>query len=340
MKHFSYIVVVFCCYHRQMREFPEKPPPGVSHVEIAESQSGQRIDNFLITRLKGVPKSHIYRVIRKGRVRVNKKRIRPEYKIKAGDCIRIPPVRQGEEPEQAQPGADTARQLNERILYEDDRLLILNKPSGMAVHGGSGLSFGVIEALRALRPNAPFLELAHRLDRDTSGCLIIAKKRSVLRTLHTLLREGEVAKHYLALVKGRWQGGQQKIDVSLQKNTLKSGERMVRVNEEGKRSISIFKPVKLYADTSLLEIKLMTGRTHQIRVHAQYIGHPVAGDSKYGDKVFNRTLKKLGLKRLFLHASRLDFKLPDDGSHIKITAPLDPDLDALVKQLAGQSRQD
>lgn len=317
-----------------MREFPEKPPSGVSHVEIAEPQSGQRIDNFLITRLKGVPKSHIYQVIRKGRVRVNKKRIRPEYKIRAGDSIRIPPMRLAEQPEQARPDAFIARQLNERILYEDERLLILNKPSGMAVHGGSGLSFGVIEALRALRPKAPFLELVHRLDRDTSGCLIIAKKRSMLRTLHTLLREGEIAKHYLTLVKGRWTGGQRKVNVSLLKNTLKSGERMVLVDEEGKPSVSIFKPVKLFADTSLLEIKLMTGRTHQIRVHAQHIGHPVAGDNKYGDKVFNRKLKKLGLRRLFLHASRLEFKLPDNGGHIKITAPLDPDLDVLVKQLA------
>ncbi|HFD80552.1 MAG TPA: RluA family pseudouridine synthase, partial [Gammaproteobacteria bacterium] len=251
--------------------------PAVRWVEVSAEQAGQRIDNFLLRVLKGVPKSRIYRLLRKGEVRVNKGRIRPEYRLQAGDTLRIPPVRVAETRGGA-PGARPQQALADAILYEDDRLLVLNKPAGMAVHGGSGLSFGVIEALRALRPEAPYLELVHRLDRDTSGCLLIAKRRSELRTLHELLRTGALTKRYLLLAEGDWSRGPFRVEAPLRKNQLRGGERVVRVDSTGKAALTRFRFLEGYAGASLMEAELVTGRTHQIRVHAQHAGHPLAGD--------------------------------------------------------------
>ncbi len=312
----------------------ETQATAVRMVEVDEGSAGQRIDNFLLKTLKGVPKTRIYRILRKGEVRVNKKRAKPDYRLALGDMVRIPPVRVSDKPEAIRPADKVLKLINDSILYEDDGLLVLNKPSGLAVHGGSGLSYGVIEGLRALRPDARFLELGHRLDRDTSGCLVIAKKRSVLRAFHTLLREGGMDKFYLALVMGRWKGGSKGkgIDAPLRKNELKSGERVVRVSEDGKPSLSIFTPLTLYKDCSLMRVKLVTGRTHQARVHAQYSGHPIAGDTKYGDEKFNREMAGRGLKRLFLHAAELHFTLPDHGT-VHVEAPLDEKLQRLLTNL-------
>ncbi|MFQ5644586.1 MAG: 23S rRNA pseudouridine(955/2504/2580) synthase RluC [Thiogranum sp.] len=306
--------------------------PAVRWMDISAEQAGQRIDNFLLRVLKGVPKSRIYRLLRKGEVRVNKGRIRPEYRLQSGDQVRIPPVRV------AQPGAAaTARPapgaLADSILYEDNRLLILNKPAGMAVHGGSGIDYGVIEALRALRPEAPYLELVHRLDRATSGCLMIARRRSELRTLHELLRNGGVEKRYLLLVQGDWGQGPFRIDAPLRKNQLRSGERMVRVDPEGKTALTQFRFLESYPGASLMEAELKTGRTHQIRVHAAHAGHPLAGDEKYGDEAFNRKMRKSGLKRMFLHAHYLAFEDSERGRSIEVSAPLGADLREVVQQL-------
>ncbi|MDH5784930.1 MAG: 23S rRNA pseudouridine(955/2504/2580) synthase RluC [Chromatiales bacterium] len=313
----------------------ENQSTAVQMVEVDEGSSGQRIDNFLLKQLKGVPKTRIYRILRKGEVRVNKKRIKPDYRLNCGDIVRIPPIRVSERGETPRPTDRVLRLINESILYEDDAILILNKPSGLAVHGGSGISHGVIEGLRALRPDARFLELGHRLDRDTSGCLVIAKKRSALRAFQTLLREGGMEKYYLTLLKGEWKGGGRRIDAALRKNELKSGERVVRVSEEGKPSLSIFNPVTTYSDCSLMRVKLVTGRTHQVRVHAQHAGHPIAGDDKYGDEAFNREMAGRGLKRLFLHAAELHFTLPEHGT-IHVEAPLDECLRTLLHDLENE----
>ncbi len=307
----------------------------VRMVEVDEGSAGQRIDNFLLKTLKGVPKTRIYRILRKGEVRVNKKRIKPDYRLNLGDLVRIPPVTMSDKPAPARPADRVLKQLTDSILYEDEGLLVLNKPSGLAVHGGSGLAYGVIEGLRALRPEARFLELAHRLDRDTSGCLVIAKKRSVLRAFHELLREGGMDKIYLALVMGRWKGGGKRVDAPLRKNELKSGERVVRVSKDGKPSSTIFTPVTLYKGCSLMRVKLLTGRTHQVRVHAQYSGHPIAGDDKYGDDGFNREMAGQGLKRLFLHAAELHFTLPEHGT-VHVEAPLDESLQNLLTNLEAE----
>lgn len=306
----------------------------VREIKIGEGHEGQRIDNFLITHLKGVPKTRIYRILRKGEVRVNKGRIKPDYRLQAGDSVRIPPLRMGEETAPARPGNRVLETIAGSILYEDDGLFILNKPSGIAVHGGSGLSYGIIEALRVLRPDAPFLELGHRLDRDTSGCLVIAKKRSALRAFQTLLREGGMEKIYFALVKGRWKGGRRGINAPLEKNVLSSGERMVRVSAGGKEALSYFEPAALYQGATLMRVTLVTGRTHQVRVHAGHAGHPIAGDDKYGDEEFNRQMAALGLRRLFLHAGSLTFTLPlEKPRRIHVEAPLGPDLEALLRKL-------
>lgn len=305
----------------------------VQIVTIDEGSDGQRIDNFLLKTLKGVPKSRIYRILRKGEVRVNKGRVKPDTRLKLGDLVRIPPIRVSESDQAPiSAGMEQVRQLEGRILYEDKQLLILNKPSGMAVHGGSGISFGIIEAMRTLRPDAPFLELGHRLDRETSGCLVIAKRRSALRAFHALLRDGGMEKFYLALIEGRWEQGRRGIDAPLRKNTVSSGERMVRVDPEGKAALSIFEPVNIYGVASLMRIKLVTGRTHQARVHALSTGHPIAGDKKYGTEAFNRAMADKGLKRLFLHASRLRFTLPD-GPTIAVEAALDGELQQLLDRL-------
>jgi 23S rRNA pseudouridine955/2504/2580 synthase len=308
--------------------------PKVQFIEITEENAGQRIDNYLICQLKGVPKSLVYRIVRKGEVRVNKGRIKPEYRLKAGDVVRIPPVRQAEKKVPGKAPDKLLKQIESRILFEDKRILVLNKPTGLAVHGGSGLSFGLIEVMRELRPNDKNLELVHRLDRDTSGCLIIAKKRSALRRLHEQLREGSMDKRYLALLKGKWQGTGKWVDAPLLKNVIRSGERLVFVDPKGKNARTQFNPYSVSNEASLMSVKLDTGRTHQIRVHAQHIGYPIAGDNKYGDEEFNRQLKTKGLKRLFLHAFSIKFHLPDSESGedkpIYIEAPLD---EALVKTL-------
>ncbi len=308
--------------------------PTVQLIPITDEEAGQRIDNFLRTFLKGVPKSMIYRILRKGEVRVNKKRIKPEYKLLAGDEVRVPPVRVAEREEvQVSAKLDKVAALEHCILFEDDHLLILNKPSGTAVHGGSGLSFGVIEGLRALRPDARFLELVHRLDRDTSGVLLVAKKRSALRSLHEQLRMKTMQKDYLALVRGEWQSHCKVVQAPLLKNILQSGERIVRVNSEGKPSETRFKIEEKYAFATLVKASPVTGRTHQIRVHTQYAGHPIAFDDRYGDREFDAQLAGAGINRLFLHAAALRFEHPANGETMRIEAPLEPKLRNALNKL-------
>ena len=310
-------------------------PPTVRLLTAGEEDAGQRLDNFLFRTLKGVPKSHVYRLLRTGQVRVNKKRAKPDYRLEAGDELRLPPVRQEEKAAPGKPPHWQQEALKEAILYEDERLLVVNKPAGMAVHGGSGVSFGVIETLRMLRPENPGLELAHRLDRETSGCLVVAKRRSAVRTLHAAFREGGVEKHYLALLTGAWTGGEANVDLPLEKNRLEGGERMVKVSHSGKEAQSLFRPLQHFSDAALLDIRIFTGRTHQIRVHAAHLKHPVAGDDKYGDREANKRLKAVGLKRMFLHAHRLAFAHPESGLRLELTAPLDDELQAVIVSLGG-----
>jgi 23S rRNA pseudouridine955/2504/2580 synthase len=313
-----------------MSQGPAKSLPKVRQVNVSAEEAGQRIDNFLARHLKGVPKSHIYRILRRGEVRVNSGRIRAQYKLCAGDTVRIPPVRVSE----SRAGETSPmRSLESCILFENSRCLVINKPSGLAVHGGSGLSYGVIEAFRAGRPQAPFLELAHRLDRETSGCLVLAKRRSFLRAFQEQLRAGEVMKHYLALVSGTWKDGKQTVTAPLRKNLLQGGERMVRVDESGKPAISVFRPVTSFQEATLVEVELKTGRTHQIRVHGAHIGHPLAGDEKYGDPAFNIKMKHLGLRRMMLHAHYLEFMDTANGEKIVVSAPLDDELKAVIDRL-------
>jgi len=308
--------------------------PAVKIVAISADEAGQRIDNFLRTHLKGVPKSMIYRILRKGEVRVNKKRVKPEYKLEDGDQVRIPPVRVAEREEDAvSPHLQKVAALEHVILYEDDHILVLNKPSGTAVHGGSGLSFGVIEGLRALRPDARFLELVHRLDRDTSGVLLVAKKRSALRSLHEQLREKGMQKDYLALVRGQWPSHIKSIQAPLLKNILQSGERIVRVNSEGKPSETRFKVEERFDIATLVRCSPITGRTHQIRVHTLHAGHPIAFDDRYGEREFDSQLSGTGLRRLFLHALSLRFTHPNTGEILRIEAPLDDQLKQCLKKL-------
>ncbi|MCQ4267206.1 23S rRNA pseudouridine(955/2504/2580) synthase RluC [Pseudomonas stutzeri] len=296
---------------------------GVQMLEVAPELAGQRIDNFLRTQLRGVPKTLIYRILRKGEVRVNKGRVKPEYKLQAGDLVRVPPLRQAERDEPEPLAQGLLERLEAAIVYEDKALIVLNKPAGIAVHGGSGLSYGVIEALRQLRPDAKELELVHRLDRDTSGLLMIAKKRSMLRHLHQALRGDGVDKRYMALVRGRWETSKKQVNAPLLKNTLRSGERMVEVAEDGKEALTLFRVLRRFGDfATLVEARPVTGRTHQIRVHARHAGHSIAGDSKYGDEEFTREIRELGGKRLFLHAYALRVPLPD-GGELALEAPVD-----------------
>ncbi len=309
----------------------------VQFVTIDGDEAGQRIDNFLLARLKGVPKSMIYRIIRKGEVRVNKGRIKPEYKLAAGDSIRIPPVRVAEKEEHAvSPKLEKVSALAECILYEDEHVMLINKPSGTAVHGGSGLSFGVIEGLRALRPEARFLELVHRLDRDTSGVLLIAKKRSALRSLHEQLRLKQMQKDYLALVRGQWQSHTKVVQALLLKNILQSGERVVKVSSEGKPSETRFKVEERFEFATLVKASPVTGRTHQIRVHTLHAGHPIAFDDRYGDRDFDTQLASTKLNRLFLHASSLTFIHPSTGEKMRIEAPMDKTLRYCLQVLRNQ----
>lgn len=307
--------------------------PSVRFIEVEEDQAGQRIDNFLRTALKGVPKSMIYRILRKGEVRVNKKRIKPDGRIQAGDIIRIPPIRVSEKGEAPLVGQGLIEALEGAILYESDALIVMNKPSGLAVHGGSGVSLGLIEAIRQMRPDARFLELVHRLDRDTSGCIMIAKKRSMLRHLHEALRQNRVNKVYHALVQGRWETRDNRVDAPLRKNELKSGERIVKVQEDGKPSITLFKVLRRFGQTAtLVEAKPVTGRTHQIRVHSQFMGHSIIGDDKYCSDDVNREMREVGIRRLFLHSARLNVDLPD-GERLEVTAPLDENLVQAMERL-------
>jgi len=308
---------------------------GVRLVEIDEHAEGQRLDNFLIAHLKGVPRTWVYRVLRKGEVRVNKGRCKPAYRLQVGDQVRIPPVRQAER-QTGSPPENQKNKIIESIVYEDNLLLILNKPAGLAVHGGSGLSHGVIEILRAARPGAPFLELAHRLDRETSGCLMLAKRRGALTRLQELQRGGRIEKRYLALLAGRVRKGAWRADMPLKKNTLQGGERVVRVDPQGKAAVTRFKVLRRFADATLIEATLETGRTHQIRVHAAANGTPILGDPKYGDEAANRRFRDLGLRRLFLHAVSLRLEWPDAGSDFTIEAPLPDELRSLLERLHEQ----
>ena len=303
-------------------------------VTISEDQSGQRIDNFLLKHLKGVPKSHIYRLLRSGQVRVNSGRKKPHYKLQADDTLRIPPVRVTENTTDHIPSS-VLKMLQHSIIFEDDNIIAINKPSGIAVHKGSGLNFGVIEAFRQIRLEQP-LELVHRLDRETSGCLLLAKNRQILAQLHELLRHEKIVrieKTYIALLDGQWQGDSKTVDIGISK-TKRGGEHIMQTDKNGDRAISHFEPLEIFNNCSLMKIKIETGRTHQIRVHALHSNHPIVGDSKYGDKTANQFFRTLGLKRLFLHAQQLHLPLADP---ITIDAPLSDDLEHLLQKLRQAS---
>ncbi len=315
---------------------------GVRHLEVEEGEAGQRLDKYLARRLGDVPRSRIFRIIRKGEVRVNGRRAGPEARLSVNDKVRVPPLWEQAEQGAARaprgPPAAMVEAVARAIVQETDRLLVLDKPAGVAVHGGSGISFGVIEALRALKPGES-LELVHRLDRDTSGCLLVARDGATLRTTHALLREGQCDKRYLVLLAGKWDLGQKRIDVPLRTDTRVGGERTVRADASGKPSVSDFRPVQFFGKTAtLMEVALHTGRTHQIRVHAAYAGHPVAGDEKYGDASFNARMRELGLTRMFLHAHSMSFEWPNGGSTFSASAPLPPELSAVLDQLQSQRK--
>ena len=303
----------------------------VSWTKIDEGSCDQRIDNFLCKHLKGVPKSHIYRILRSGEVRVNKKRVDQTYRLQLGDQVRIPPVRVAEIQVR-----DYVPALEFPILYEDDALLVIDKPSGVAVHGGSGVSFGIIEQLRSARPQAKFLELVHRLDRETSGVLLLAKKRSALIHLHEQMRDGKNDKRYLCLVLGKWQNVKQHVKLPLHKFNTQNGEKRVMVREDGQASHTIFTLQKNWPEFSLLEAQLKTGRTHQIRVHLSHLGFPIAGDDKYGDFARNKELIKQGLKRMFLHAHSITFTHPLTAESMQLSAPLPKELQRFVNELDGK----
>lgn len=301
----------------------QKPggPGRVRHVTVSADQAGQRLDNFLLRELKGLPRSRVYRLVRKGEVRVNLGRVNAGYRLQSGDAVRIPPVRQAARVD----SAPTAHIETGEIVYEDAHLLVVDKPAGIPVHGGSGVGAGVIEALRARRPELPFLELVHRLDRDTSGCLMLAKSRAALTALHASLRresDQRVAKRYSALVKGKFDRNPVTVDTDLRKNRIQGGERMVVVATGGDRAESMFRLVRAGDQCSLVEIELVTGRTHQARVHAAHLGHPIAGDRKYGDREFNKRMRRAGVRRLALHALNLAFTHPVTGRHCLVEAPL------------------
>ncbi len=301
----------------------------VTWTEIDEGSCEQRIDNFLCKHLKGVPKSHIYRILRSGEIRVNKKRVDQTYRLQLGDQVRIPPVRVAEKP-----ATEFVPALEFPVLYEDDALLAINKPAGTAVHGGSGVSFGVIEQLRSARPQAKFLELVHRLDRETSGVLLLAKKRSALTAMHEIMREGNSDKRYFALVLGQWKNVKQHVKLPLHKFDTPQGEKRVMVREDGMASYTIFTLQQSWPDFTLLEAQLKTGRTHQIRVHLAHLGFPIAGDDKYGDFARNKELMKQGLKRMFLHAHSITFKHPLTGEPLSIQAPLASELQKYLDKLS------
>ncbi|MBS4049753.1 MAG: 23S rRNA pseudouridine(955/2504/2580) synthase RluC [Methylomonas sp.] len=313
-----------------MKTASEQTNPQVQWLEISEANTEQRLDNFLISYLKGVPKTRIYRMVRKGEVRVNKGRVDVSYKLVLGDIVRIPPVRVAEKNDEVIVQPTLKYSLENHILYEDEGFIVLNKPSGFAVHGGSGVQSGVIEALRQIRPQQKFLELVHRLDKETSGCLLIAKKRSVLKVLHELFRGDGIRKTYLALLAGQFKRKKQLVDVPLLKNVNQGGERMVTVSRAGKSAETLFTRLKAFEDATLVHAAPKTGRTHQIRVHAAWLGHPIVADDRYGEDAVNKAFKKRGYKRLFLHAEQLQFLHPVSGQALHFTAPLPDDLQALL----------
>jgi 23S rRNA pseudouridine955/2504/2580 synthase len=304
----------------------------VQFVEITDDADGQRLDNFLFTLLKGVPKGHIYNIIRRGEVRVNKGRAKNLYRLKQGDKVRIPPVRLAEKRDAKLPSRILA-QLESRILHEDDDLLVLNKPSGMAVHGGTGHHYGAIDALRALRGESVYLELVHRIDKATSGCLLVSKNRKMLNALQSLLRNRQVEKTYTALLCGSLHKSRVTVNAPLEKRTLASGEHRVRVHPDGKPSETTFKQIKKFTNSTLVSASPKTGRTHQIRVHAKHLNHPIAGDERYSSKLQFKQYKEQGLKRLFLHASKISFKHPISDQLVIFEAPLDLDLQSFLKEL-------
>ncbi|MDT9587110.1 MAG: 23S rRNA pseudouridine(955/2504/2580) synthase RluC [Candidatus Arsenophonus melophagi] len=315
-----------------------KPKNPVQFFTINHDEKGQRIDNFLLTHLKGVPNSMIYRIIRKGEVRINSGRVTPKYKIQENDVIRIPPLRQEEKKQNIiSDKLDKVKELANCIIYEDTHLLVLNKPSGIAVHGGSGISFGVIEALRTLRNQACFLELVHRLDRETSGVLLITKKRSALKALHQQLRLKQMQREYIALVKGKWPANITIIRAPLLKNTLQRDEQIVKVSAKGKYSETHFQIEECFSNATVIKVRPITGRTHQIRVHAQYAKHPIAHDHRYGDRDFDQQLIFTGLKRLFLHARSLMFFHPKHGKKVTFYAPLSQQLSSCLTILRKNS---
>ncbi len=321
----------------------ELPPARVAKSPVTlrtvtADESGQRIDNFLMRHFKTVPRSRVYRLLRKGEVRVNRKRVDAEYRIQAGDEVRLPPVRIETDAQPGRPSSSLLELIERAVIFQDRHLLVIDKPAGVAVHGGSGMSFGVIEALRASRPRET-LELVHRLDRDTSGCLAIARDRSTLTALHALIRNGGMHKTYLALVAGSWQLGTKRIDAPLATDNRQHGERHVRVAAAGKDSVSVFKPVQFFGPlATLMEVDIPTGRTHQIRVHASFAGHPLLGDDKYGDRARNSDLKSHGLKRTFLHAQSLAFEWPGSGVPFHVSAPLPEELAAVLDAITPTKR--
>ena len=313
-------------------------PPAAHEVTVDESASGQRIDNFLAAYLKGVPRTRIYRLLRRGEVRVNRGRVRQYYRLVSGDVVRVPPVRTAGARPRKTLAETRQRAVEQAILHEDDGLIVLNKPAGWAVHGGSGLDFGVIECLRAARPHARRLDLVHRLDRDTSGCLLVAKRRGVLSSLHEALREERVRKSYLALTRGNFGARRRRCDAPLLREQRRTGERIVRVHAGGKRSVTDFVPVEAGEIASLVMARPRTGRTHQIRVHAASLHVPLAGDEKYGDRAFNRLMRPHGLRRLFLHAASV--AVPAGDGWTEFEAPLPPDLAAVLASLGlGSGRE-
>ena len=315
------------------------PKSPVTMRKVTADEAGQRIDNFLMRHFKTVPRSRVYRLLRKGEVRVNRKRVDAEYRIQEGDDVRLPPVRIDSGDELRVPSSSLLELLEKAVIFQDRHLLVIDKPAGVAVHGGSGMSFGVIEALRASRPRET-LELVHRLDRDTSGCLLVARDRATLTGLHALIRNGGMHKTYLALVAGSWQLGTKRVDAPLATDNRQHGERHVRVAAAGKDSVSVFKPVQFFgALATLMEVDIPTGRTHQIRVHASFAGHPLLGDDKYGDRERNAELKHHGLKRTFLHAQSVAFEWPGSGVPFHASAPLPGELAAVIDAITPMKRK-
>jgi 23S rRNA pseudouridine955/2504/2580 synthase len=337
-------VATTCCIiaarHRVYVNMSETSKASVTFVTVDSEDAGQRLDNFLLKMLKGVPKSHVYRIVRSGEIRVNKGRVDVTYRLIEGDVLRIPPVRVAEKAPVPATVSNAAELVQIPIVFEDDALIVLNKPSGMAVHGGSGISFGVIELLRAQRPQAKFLELVHRLDRDTSGLLLVAKKRSALVKLHEVLRDNHrIDKRYLALVQGVWPNPRSHIKFKLLKYELPDGERRVKVHSDGLTSHTTVNLKQVWpGKASLVECELKTGRTHQIRVHLSESGHPILGDDKYGEASVNKAFSREGLKRMFLHAWRLCVDHPLTGERMELEAPLPPELQSYIDKLNAQGK--